>query len=563
MCNCVGGDDYINRLLAPLELLAAVEESAVRDMTLRSIEIVVNRMSDEHIGKFFIPFLSRLSSKDWFTSRISAASLFHIVYNRLSETEKCRVRSLFHRLCSDDTPSVRRAAAVNFSALMNLMKPFEVFDEFIGTFNSIAKDEQDSVRIQVITICISLATILDSEQQASQILPVVIAIGGDRSWRVRWSLACRLHELCKPLGSQVSNSHLSSVFESLLNDSEAEVRSAAAGRLALICSFLRKGTIVSRVIPAVQRLVTDSSEHVRASLASVVNGLATSLGKEDTVERLLPILLLLLRDEVSEVRSHPNKYSSSFYRLICSTSISPQVRLNIISNLDAMNSVVSVDLLSQSLLPAIVDLAEDGKWRVRLAIIELIPILAKHLGKEYFGDKLSALCMAWLDDGVHSIRRAATENLMQLTELFGEEWAVELIIPRIGRMQMHQNYLHRTTALYVLQVVVRCLSLTAINKKVLPIIILMAADPVPNIRFITAKTIQLVYMRCQAIRASSSSLKASNASLYTATAEELSSVLSKLLQDPDRDVKFYAALAMKVASKASSPVSALKIVGKT
>jgi serine/threonine-protein phosphatase 2A regulatory subunit A len=223
-----------------------------------------------------------------------------------------------------------------------------------------------------------------------------------------------------------------------------------------------------------------------------------------------------------------------------------------------MNSVVSVDLLSQSLLPAIVDLAEDGKWRVRLAIIELIPILAKHLGREYFGDKLSALCMAWLDDGVHSIRRAATENLMQLTELFGEEWAVELIIPRIGRMQMHQNYLHRTTALYVLQVVVRCLSLTAINKKVLPIIILMAADPVPNIRFITAKTIQIVYM-------SSSSLKASNSntSLYAATAEELSSVLSKLLQDPDRDVKFYAALAMKVASKASSPVSALKIVGKT
>jgi serine/threonine-protein phosphatase 2A regulatory subunit A len=230
-----------------------------------------------------------------------------------------------------------------------------------------------------------------------------------------------------------------------------------------------------------------------------------------------------------------------------------------------MNSVVSVDLLSQSLLPAIVDLAEDGKWRVRLAIIELIPILAKHLGREYFGEKLSALCMAWLDDGVHSIRRAATENLMQLTELFGEEWAVELIIPRIGRMQMHQNYLHRTTALYVLQVVVRCLSLTAINKKVLPIIILMAADPVPNIRFITAKTIQIVYMRCQAIRASSSSLKASNSntSLYAATAEELSSVLSKLLQDPDRDVKFYAALAMKVASKASSPVSALKILGKT
>ena len=32
--------------------------------------------------------------------------------------------------------------------------------------------------------------------------------------------------------------------------------------------------------------------------------------------------------------------------------------------------------LSQSLLPAIVELAEDTKWRVRLAIIEYMPLLA-------------------------------------------------------------------------------------------------------------------------------------------------------------------------------------------
>jgi len=58
----------------------------------------------------------------------------------------------------------------------------------------------------------------------------------------------------------------------------------------------------------------------------------------------------------------------------------PEVRLSIISKLDAINRVIGVDLLSQSLLPAIVDLAEDGKWRVRMAIIEHIPHLAQQLG---------------------------------------------------------------------------------------------------------------------------------------------------------------------------------------
>lgn len=39
----------------------------------------------------------------------------------------------------------------------------------------------------------------------------------------------------------------------------------------------------------------------------------------------------------------------------------PEVRLNIISNLDCVNSVIGIQQLSQSLLPAIVELAEDSK----------------------------------------------------------------------------------------------------------------------------------------------------------------------------------------------------------
>jgi hypothetical protein len=62
--------------------------------------------------------------------------------------------------------------------------------------------------------------------------------------------------------------------------------------------------------------------------------------------------------------------------------------------------VIGIDLLSQSLLPAIVELAEDRHWRVRLAIIEYIPLLASQLGIGFFDDKLGALCMQWLKDKV-------------------------------------------------------------------------------------------------------------------------------------------------------------------
>ena len=65
--------------------------------------------------------------------------------------------------------------------------------------------------------------------------------------------------------------------------------------------------------------------------------------------------------------------------------------------------MIGIDLLSQSLLPAIVELAEDRHWRVRLAIIEYIPLLASQLGVGFFDDKLGALCMQWLEDKVGQV----------------------------------------------------------------------------------------------------------------------------------------------------------------
>ena len=55
------------------------------------------------------------------------------------------------------------------------------------------------------------------------------------------------------------------------------------------------------------------------------------------------------------------------------------MRLNIISTLDVVNKVIGIGQLTETLLPAILELAEDKKWRVRLAIIEYMPLLAEQL----------------------------------------------------------------------------------------------------------------------------------------------------------------------------------------
>lgn len=125
------------------------------------------------------------------------------------------------------------------------------------------------------------------------------------------------------------------------------------------------------------------------------------------------------------------------------------------------NLVIGIELLSQSLLPAIVQLAEDKQWRVRLAIIEYVPLLASQLGVSFFDEKLSSLCMSWLGDTVFSIREASTQNLKKLTEVFGVEWATEAIVPKVMAMGQHPNYLYRMTTCFAVSV---CITLSKVVK---------------------------------------------------------------------------------------------------
>lgn len=509
LVDCVGGVDNVHAILSSIRLLAVVEDSAVRDAAVKSCEVLVKRMPDSHLVDHYSSFVLDLASKDWFTARISATALFHIGYQRLPKTMQQTFRNSYVKLCSDDTPMVRRMAAQNFRNLVSLLSVNEIQEEFMIPFNKLASDDQDSVRIQAVKICITFAENLPIEVKTSQVLPVVIAIGSDRAWRVRWSLACNIYEISRALGDQMTNNTIFECFDNLLRDSEAEVRSAAAKNVSLMCSLLHKDTVLNKVIPSLRLLVGDASEHVRVSMASVTNDLAPILGKNDTVEHLLPMLLELLRDESSDVR------------------------LNIISSLDTINDVMGVELLSQSLLPAIVDLAEDTKWRVRFAIIELIPRVAEQLGCDYFNEKLNNLCMVWMGDDVFSIRRAAANNLSKLAELFGEDWAKEHILPRIDRMHTHTNYLQRMTAIYGIQVLVKTVSVETLENIIMPLLLQMVNDAVPNVRLTVARTLKDV-------------ISHSGSVLHDSFLQScILPSLNSLAGDDDRDVRFYSSAALE------------------
>jgi serine/threonine-protein phosphatase 2A regulatory subunit A len=337
-----------------------------------------------------------------------------------------------------------------------------------------------------------------------------VLLAGDRAWRVRWCLCHHLKDifpfLIDPTGVASGQSlqlinNISSIYDNLLNDPEPEVRAAASSHLSSIGKYIQKSTIVTRIIPTIQRLVSDNSEFVRAIISSEISQIAPLLGKEDTVKLLLPLLLILLRDDTSDVR------------------------LNVISRLDGIHATIGIELLSKSLLPAIVSLAQDTKWRVRLAVIELMPMIGKQLGSDIFTDSLISVCINWLNDKIYSIRKHASTNIKKLAALFGEEWTLKQIIPKIEKMQSEQQHTHRQTSLFVYQILLENTSNLAIHKLILNLVLKMLNDPVANVRFTVAKTL-----------ISSPKLIPLNDPIRN----EILNGLKKLVTDNDRDVRFYA-----------------------
>ncbi|XP_055338980.1 serine/threonine-protein phosphatase 2A 65 kDa regulatory subunit A alpha isoform-like [Paramacrobiotus metropolitanus] len=504
----VGGPEFVHCLLPPLESLSTVEETVVREKAVESLRTIADQHSAEHLERYFVPMIKRLSQGDWFTSRTSACGLYAVAYPRLSTAVKADLRKLFTGLCADDTPMVRRAAAAKLGEFAKVVEQEFLKADLIPEFFRLAQDEQDSVRLLAVEACASIASLLPKDEIEKRLVPSLKAAVEDRSWRVRYMVADKLVELQNALGPELSKTELVPAYQNLLRDGEAEVRTAAAGKLKEFCNNLpsegREQIILSNIIPCVKELVNDSSQHVKAALATVIMGLAPLLGNEKTVEHLLPLFLIMLKDEV------------------------PEVRLNIISNLESVNSVIGVKQLSQSLLPAIVELAEDGKWRVRLAIIEYMPLLASQLGVDFFDEKLTALCLAWLVDQVHAIRDAATKNLRRLVEKFGLDWAKQTVIPKITELSKAQSYLHRLICLQCIRNLADVVGREASMKLLLPILMILAVDPVPNVRFNVAKTLREV---------------APTLDEGTRT-NQVKQALQKLKEDKDADVQHFADQAL-------------------
>lgn len=267
------------------------------------------------------------------------------------------------------------------------------------------------------------------------------------------------------------------------------------------------------MFPVISALVQDQNSLSRVELSKVLLDMAAPLEKENALELVLPLIRLLLSEEENT-----------------------DVRLSVIHRLDDFIGVVGLGAGAESeLLPLIVRLAEDKKWRVRHAILLLFSSkLAEELGAAAFQQHFGPLLKAAAQDNCALIREDFVVVMGQIAKAedgrgFGTEWLESAVAPVLIECMSLGNYQRRAVLLTGICVLAGMFTPNTLETKLLPPAFVMAEDKVPNLRIAAAA----------ALRAAGRHVSAG------LRLEKVIPRLQMLSQDEDIDVKFEADEALK------------------
>lgn len=512
----VGGASHAGILLPLLEKLAGEEECVVRTAAVESFVKLVPRMEKNDVGNKFVPLIRRLANGDWFTTRVSACGLFSVTYPFVNESLQEELRSLYKNLCDDDTPMVRKAAYQNLGKLCLAIPKSHFKSDIYQVLKGLSQDDLDSMRIYTLECSTQLVSEkkLDTQEFLTYLMPLITALQDDASWRVRKALAEDMATFSQNLPEAVFSKNLLPLYAKLLKDKEAEVRTAAALDLHKVCSPLKTG-LQDHIVPTLDALAADPKENVRIAFSQSLVHLCIPFGNnppfaKDTAQKLLvPIIQQLAKDE------HPN------------------VRNNIINDLEILSKAIGPTGLVNGLLPSLIELSKDPKWRVRYAIVSKSSMLAHDLGVKIFEKKLQNLVTGSLTDHVYAIREECCEQIGHIVKQYGGKWAAEKFFPTAFAIyDKTANYLHRMTCLSLITKVVTIGNIgnDIIAKHLIPLIQNAVDDDVANVRIAAAKTM--------------STLISSGMLDKTVIEAKVIPGLQKLSTDTDIDVVFFAKQAL-------------------
>ncbi|CAD8100976.1 unnamed protein product [Paramecium primaurelia] len=492
-------------LLNLLEKLTTFDETLVREQAVKSISIICQFLSDLEIVNVIVPMWLRLAQNDtYFTCRISAINLMSPIYARAG-TQKDIMRLQFFELCKEEALMVRRAVASKIGEIAQYMEKSHVIGELLQAVKELCHDEQDSVRLLCSESLMRITQILNYNEIKAFILPLIILQAEDKSWKVRMALAQIFADLAIAVGKDIADNQLLPICLNLLKDTQSDVRVMGVKSLLKFIKFISPEKL-NLIVPNLQILSEDSFSQVKQNVCEVIGLIANLLPKEYCQNKLQKCLFDLMSDENTEVRR------------------------NAIKSVGIFVMAIGFEQLNQ-FIPYLKKSMYDPKWRVRKETIQTIIQLALQVKQlDTFTQQLEEAFLLFLRDRAAEVRSTGLSQLSELISVYKQEWALSNFLQKcVEILEKDNGCFFRINALYAIQQISFAVENYQVEQRLWPIVQKYLKDPIPNIRFVSLKVAKSLLKKIE------------NQDVLI----QIKQSINEMLDDPDRDVKFYVQEALQ------------------
>lgn len=478
------------------QFLFGCEETVVRESAIEKMRIMVQDFDEDIIQKHLVPLILNISNMEQFQMKVSAIYLVRMCYNKAGK-EKEKLRSLYYKLCDDETPIIKRTAAKEFGPLCLILEKNYVGTDMMIYYKKFM-NESDIIRTTILPSLVQLAKLSQTADLQRENLKFIVGASEDKSWRVRNQLCILFPEIVNYISNQINE--LIPTLAVLINDPETEVKKSALKSLNQIINKISAEKIQQCIIPAIRSIGNEGSKEVKSNIGEILGPISKTIGYNSFNTNLGVVMDNLMKDENADVRLGVAK---SMYQIFVSSEGS------LLSSTNALLGTMQ----------------KDSQYRIRECIYETLGKIGAYFGLEVFKNNIESLFFNYISDTVSSVRFAGVKSLRLLIEKFGNNWVVSNLVPKLQTylQQGKLSYLNKLCIINSLGVCGEYLEQKYLNDVLLPLFIKCLKEKIPNVKFVTIKTIQKIFKNFD-----------SNGK------EKIYSTIKLLLNDEDADVKYFA-----------------------
>ena len=458
--DCIGGKQYIKELLNLLEIILTIDDHFVRIEIMNTIKSVVKQIGKvSEIESDLISIINNLYNSEDINQKKSAMNLLIFLFKDLNSTNKIIAINYFDKFLVDNNISVKKEL-LNEITEISLELSIEYIKKMI---NIILKDKNDSMRIDIVNIMLSVRNSPKINEFMDTIYDLIPKLAEDTNWRVRLTVSDKLNEFLKfPNINNDMKQKSVNIFAKLLEDTEPEIRNVCCLRLEEITKILKNENNFDKILQNLRKLEKDQKNYVKGALASNVLKICELIGPKKTNDYIFPIFLTLIKDENIEIR------------------------MNLINNLSELNKVIEIDNIIESIMPPIKEISANKSWRIRIQIMEIIPVLAKLFNQHLFMNNIFPICITALMDSVFSIRESSCKLFVTIYKDTKNEEFEKKLLEKLNELCLSSSYLLRNTSPVFIKFYIEKLEdkiyLEFFEKKLIEIVFNLSKDKIANVR---------------------------------------------------------------------------------